>query len=142
MPSTSRPIAFDNQDLGVRAINLLGDDAFARQARQLRKGFKFHAHLVPRIAHSPPMRMMAAMAFETGRRFTADVKNPRSSATGLIQFMESTATLLGTTIEAVRGKPAPPKLMEWLTNGAFYLFLGLALYVTFHDLGRIPMFLR
>jgi len=50
--------------------------------------------------------------------------------------------LLELAIEAVRGKPAPPKLMDYLTNGAFYLFLALALYVTFHDLGRIPMFLK
>lgn len=40
---------------------------------------------------------MACMAFETGRSFSPAVQNPRSSATGLIQFMESTARGLGTT---------------------------------------------
>lgn len=41
--------------------------------------------------------LMACMAFETGRKFTANVKNPQSSAVGLIQFMEFTAKELGTT---------------------------------------------
>lgn len=45
--------------------------------------------------------LMAVMAFETGRKFSAGVKNPRSTATGLIQFMEFTAKALGTTTAAL-----------------------------------------
>ena len=45
--------------------------------------------------------LMACMAFETGERFTANVKNPASTATGLIQFMEFTAKRLGTTTKAL-----------------------------------------
>lgn len=41
--------------------------------------------------------LMACMAFETGRTFSPSVKNPGSSATGLIQFMAATARGLGTT---------------------------------------------
>jgi hypothetical protein len=41
--------------------------------------------------------LMACMAFETGRSFSPAVQNPQSSATGLIQFMASTAAGLGTT---------------------------------------------
>lgn len=44
-----------------------------------------------------PNHLMAAMAFETGERFSPSIRNPRSSATGLIQFMASTAKSLGTT---------------------------------------------
>lgn len=44
-----------------------------------------------------PEHLMAAMSFETGGSFASDVQNPRSSATGLIQFMDSTAKGLGTT---------------------------------------------
>ncbi len=44
-----------------------------------------------------PEHIMAAMSFETGGSFASDVRNPRSSATGLIQFMGATATGLGTT---------------------------------------------
>lgn len=43
--------------------------------------------------------LMAAMAFETGRTFSAKTRNPRSSATGLIQFMAATARALGTTTQ-------------------------------------------
>ncbi len=48
-----------------------------------------------------PDYLMACMAFETGRTFRADKKNPLSSATGLIQFMETTAKKLGTTTLAL-----------------------------------------
>ncbi|GAA4695925.1 peptidoglycan-binding domain-containing protein [Nocardioides nanhaiensis] len=44
-----------------------------------------------------PEHMLAAMSFETGGTFASDVKNPRSSATGLIQFMDATARGLGTS---------------------------------------------
>lgn len=45
--------------------------------------------------------LMNCMAFETGRTFSPKVKNPGSSATGLIQFMEATARRLGTTTAAL-----------------------------------------
>jgi hypothetical protein len=48
-----------------------------------------------------PEHLMAAMSFETGGSFASDVKNPRSSATGLIQFMDSTAKGLGTSTSAL-----------------------------------------
>lgn len=46
--------------------------------------------------------LMACMAFETGETFSAKKKNPASSATGLIQFMEKTAKdMFGTTTAAL-----------------------------------------
>lgn len=48
-----------------------------------------------------PEHLMAAMSFETGGSFASDVQNPRSSATGLIQFMDSTAKGLGTSTSAL-----------------------------------------
>lgn len=57
-----------------------------------------------------PNWLMACMAFETGRRFTPDVKNPRSTATGLIQFMRATAIGLGTTVEALAKMTAEDQL--------------------------------
>ncbi len=44
-----------------------------------------------------PLHLLAVMSFETGGTFSPSKKNPGSSATGLIQFMESTAKNLGTT---------------------------------------------
>lgn len=40
--------------------------------------------------------LMAVMAFETGRTFSPSVRNPGSSAVGLIQFMAQSARDLGT----------------------------------------------
>lgn len=48
-----------------------------------------------------PNWLMACMAFETGRTFSPSKKNPQSTATGLIQFMEATARGLGTTTAAL-----------------------------------------
>ncbi len=45
--------------------------------------------------------LMAIIAFETGRMFSPSVRNPRSSATGLIQFMAATAKALGTSTKAL-----------------------------------------
>jgi hypothetical protein len=44
-----------------------------------------------------PNFMMACMAFETGQTFSPSKVNPISGATGLIQFMPTTAADLGTT---------------------------------------------
>ena len=45
--------------------------------------------------------LMAVMAFETGRTFSPSIRNPGSSATGLIQFMATTAKYLGTSTTAL-----------------------------------------
>jgi hypothetical protein len=50
-----------------------------------------------------PSHLMACMAFETGRSFAPWCRNSGSSATGLIQFMESTAQGLGTSTAALAG---------------------------------------
>lgn len=58
-----------------------------------------------------PSWPMAWMAFETGRTFSPKVKNPGSSATGLIQFMRATAINdLGTTVEALAKMTAEDQL--------------------------------
>ncbi|WP_226331377.1 hypothetical protein [Klebsiella grimontii] len=49
-----------------------------------------------------PNYIMACIALETGKTFRTDIKNPGSSATGLIQFMKSTADELGTTTAKLR----------------------------------------
>jgi hypothetical protein len=54
--------------------------------------------------------LMAAMAFETGRTFSPSVRNAKSSATGLIQFMEKTAAGLGTTTRALAALTAEHQL--------------------------------
>lgn len=44
-----------------------------------------------------PSYLAAVISFETGGTFSPSIKNPVSGATGLIQFMPSTAHQLGTT---------------------------------------------
>ncbi len=48
-----------------------------------------------------PSHLTACMAFETGERFSASIRNKTSGATGLIQFMPRTARALGTTTDAL-----------------------------------------
>jgi transglycosylase-like protein with SLT domain len=57
-----------------------------------------------------PDFLMAAMAFESGQTFSPSVKNAQSGATGLIQFMPSTATTLGTSTAALAGMTAVDQL--------------------------------
>jgi hypothetical protein len=57
-----------------------------------------------------PSSLMAAIAFETGERFTPDVRNKMSGATGLIQFMPKTAEALGTTTDALASMTAEDQL--------------------------------
>jgi hypothetical protein len=57
-----------------------------------------------------PSYLMAAMAFETGATFSPTDQNPRSGATGLIQFLPSTAAGLGTSIEALAQMTAVEQL--------------------------------
>ena len=44
-----------------------------------------------------PDFLLACMAFESGMSFCSSIRNAASGATGLIQFMPSTARGLGTT---------------------------------------------
>lgn len=56
--------------------------------------------------HFDPNWLMSCMAFETGRTFSPKVKNPHSTATGLIQFMEFTAAHYGTSTAALAAMTA------------------------------------
>lgn len=46
-----------------------------------------------------PGYIAAVMAIETGRTFSASIRNPHTNATGLIQFMPGTARAMGTTVD-------------------------------------------
>ncbi len=49
-----------------------------------------------------PSYLMAAIAFESARTFSASIQNPYSGAVGLIQFMPATARGLGTSTAALK----------------------------------------
>jgi len=64
-----------------------------------RKEFTDAVRRIARKLGINPDWIMAAMFVETGGTFSAAIQNPTTKATGLIQFMPSTARGLGTTIE-------------------------------------------
>jgi hypothetical protein len=62
------------------------DQAFRVKVREIGKSLSID-----------PNWLMAVMGFETGYTFSPAARNPGSTATGLIQFIESTARSLGTS---------------------------------------------
>jgi LysM repeat protein len=60
-----------------------------------------------------PDHLMTIMHYETGGSFRPSVRNPHSSAVGLIQFLPSTARFLGTTDAALEQMTALEQL-EWV----------------------------
>lgn len=64
--------------------------------------------------HDGADKLMTCIAWESGRSFRPDVKNMAGSgATGLIQFMPSTAVDLGTTVEALAQETAEDQI-RWV----------------------------
>lgn len=62
-----------------------------------------------------PDWLMACMAWETCRTFSPSIRCPRSTATGLIQFMERTAEAYGTTCAGLAAMTAEKQLdYVWL----------------------------
>ena len=57
--------------------------------------------------------LMACMAFESARSFRADIVNHVSNAIGLIQFMPSTASALGTSTEEL-GQMTPEDQLNYV----------------------------
>jgi hypothetical protein len=72
--------------------------------------FKDRVHHVGTELGIDPNYLMAVMAFETGYTFSPSIQNKDSGATGLIQFIGSTATKLGTSTDALKGMTAEEQL--------------------------------
>lgn len=89
---------------------------------------------------------MSGVAASAGWQALVDFMAMVSINLGVLNFLPLVVTdggrLVELAIEKIRGRRANRRLMEVLTNIVMYLFLALALYVTFHDLLRVPMFLR
>lgn len=62
-----------------------------------------------------PDYLAAVMSFESAQKFTADVRNPYSGATGLIQFMPSTARNMGTNTDALAAL-TPEQQLDWVAK--------------------------
>ena len=80
----------------------------AKVSPQFRDGIR---RIGARLAINPD-HLMACIAFETGRTFSPSVRNAAGSgACGLLQFMPSTASALGTTTEALAAMSAEQQLI-------------------------------
>lgn len=77
----------------AKAIENAGGEEFLKAVEAMAKRLKID-----------PNKIMNVMAFESG--LDPAKKNPNSSATGLIQFMNTTATDLGTTTDKLKGMDA------------------------------------
>lgn len=72
--------------------------------------FRAEVRKISQEMNMNPNWLMSVMGFETGGTFLPYEKNPRSSATGLIQFLDSTARDLGTTTRALAAMTAVQQL--------------------------------
>lgn len=94
-------------DLTPEAANLLP----VRGSEKVSGKFKSKVVEIAKDIDVDPNDLMAVMAFETGGTFSPSVKNAAgSSATGLIQFMASTAKGLGTSTEKLAKMSAEDQL--------------------------------
>ena len=84
---------------GVLVWGARVDQAFRVRVRQMGDNLNLN-----------PDWLMAVMGFETGYTFDPTSSNPGSSATGLIQFLETTARGLGTTTTDLRRMTAVQQL--------------------------------
>lgn len=86
---------FGNGVIGIENTSRAFRDKVVQLAAQLR---------------TQPIFLMAAMSFETGGTFSPSIQNRLSRATGLIQFLPSTAISLGTSIQALAQMTAERQL--------------------------------
>ncbi len=77
----------------------------------------------------PPDWLMICMCFETGCSFRANLTNPYSGATGLIQFIPSTAQSLGITTAQLR-RQTPVEQLGYVHK---YLRQWQSKYKSVHD---------
>ena len=63
--------------------------------------------LTSRHIGADPAELANLVRFETAHTFSGRVRHPSSGATGVIQFMPSTARALGTTVEAIAQRDYP-----------------------------------
>jgi hypothetical protein len=114
-------------------------------------GFRAELVRMARRLGLQPDPIAAVMALESG--LNAQAVNPTSGATGLIQFMPSTAKKLGTTVEALRRMNATaqlafverfflavPRLKAGSAQGDYYLAVFMPAFVGLP--GEVPIAVR
>ena len=108
-------IGINRPPAGVPAIRELAGAAAAGDpiawGKKVSAPFKARVLEIAARLQADPSNLMAVMAFESARTFSPSISNAAGSgAIGLIQFMPSTATALGTTTAALRAMTAVAQL--------------------------------
>lgn len=88
---------------GIALVDVPGSD-------RVSQAFKDKVQVIAADIGVNPNFMMAVMSFESGGTFSPSVRNAASKAVGLIQFMPTTATSLGTTSQALSQMSAEEQL--------------------------------
>lgn len=105
--------SYSNGTSEARSYTSRAFDAPKPQAwgAKVSQGFRDKVRQIASNLGTDPDFMMACMAFETGETFSPSIKNAAGSgATGLIQFMPSTAQALGTTVDQLAAMSAEQQL--------------------------------
>jgi hypothetical protein len=92
----------------------------SRYGTQVAEAFRVRMLQMGETLQIDPNYIMACMALETVTTFRSDIKNPNSSAIGLIQFMSSTAKDLGTTTDEL-GRMGVVKQLEYVEKYFLYI---------------------
>lgn len=103
-------MSIDAMRAGTAAVNDVYDGGKLVWGAKVSQDFRNRVRKMADKQKLDPNWYMAIMAFETGQTFSPSVKNPGSSATGLIQFIESTARGLGTTTQQLKMMTAVEQL--------------------------------
>ena len=83
--------------------------------KNVSKEFKKKVIAICKRLEINPNYLMSCIALETIRTFSHSIKNPLATATGLIQFLESTAIKLGTTTEKL-AKMTQVEQLDYVEN--------------------------
>lgn len=89
--ATKQPVDTTPIDPSKYSGNIFKDKAFIDEVNRVAKSLGMS-----------PLDLLAVMDFETGGTFSPSIQNPDSLATGLLQFIPSTAKGMGTTVEDLR----------------------------------------
>jgi hypothetical protein len=99
-------------DVSVHSDETVGEMELA-WGKKVSKAFKEKVVGIAAHVGTDPHFLMAAMAVETARTFSPSIRNPKSGATGLIQFTASTAEGMGTSTDAL-GKMGALEQLDWV----------------------------
>ena len=108
LPSVAKPSAPRREAPGGAAPAVELDPV--RGMENTSAAFRAKVIDIARRLEMDPNHLMLIMSFESAASFSPSKRNPKSGATGLIQFLPSTARAMGTTVERLAAMTAEDQL--------------------------------